>query len=260
LDRSRRATQNVCVELLLVIAVLLTSALSGVFGMGGGLLLMAVYASLLSAPEAMVLHGLTQLWANGTRLSLLRRHVRWPLVARFAAGALAAAMVFAALDIVVDRRVVLVALGVLPLLSASIPRRWLELDLRSTGTVSTTGFVAGGLQLLSGTAGPVLDVLFARSDMDRRGVVGTKAAVQCASHTLKVLYFALVTGTSAWPQNLSVAILVPIFVAATLGTHAGRLVLERLDDTTFRRHAGRLLVVIGLLLITRGLSAMGPSP
>jgi uncharacterized membrane protein YfcA len=243
------------VELLIVAAVLLTSALSGVFGMGGGLLLMAVYASVLGAPAAMVLHGLTQLWANGTRLLLLRSHVRWPVVVRFAMGALLAAAGFAALGVVVDRQFLLLALGVLPLLSASIPRSRVTLDLRSSKAVAATGLLAGGLQLVSGTAGPVLDLLFARSDLDRRGVVGTKAAIQTASHALKILYFALLAREAAWPHDLSPSILAPIFLAATLGTHAGRLLLERLDDTTFRRHATRLLVAIGLLLITRGLTA-----
>jgi uncharacterized membrane protein YfcA len=44
-----------------------TAFLSGIFGMAGGMILMGVLLALLSVPEAMALHGLTQMVANGWR-------------------------------------------------------------------------------------------------------------------------------------------------------------------------------------------------
>ena len=45
--------------------------------------------------------------------------------------------------------------------------------------------------LIAGVAGPLLDVFFVRSTIDRRAVVATKAATQAISHTLKVGYYGV---------------------------------------------------------------------
>lgn len=64
--------------LLLAFAAFATSVLSGVFGMAGGLILMGVYATVLPVATAMVLHGTTQIAANGMRAVLLFRQVYAP--------------------------------------------------------------------------------------------------------------------------------------------------------------------------------------
>ena len=54
-----------------------TALISGMFGMGGGMILMGVLLALLPLSQAMVLHGSVQLTSNGSRAWLLRRHIRW---------------------------------------------------------------------------------------------------------------------------------------------------------------------------------------
>ena len=44
-------------SLIIVATVFVTSLISGVIGMAGGMILMAVLVSLLSVPAAMVVHG-----------------------------------------------------------------------------------------------------------------------------------------------------------------------------------------------------------
>ena len=54
-----------------------TSFLSGIFGMAGGMILMGVLLVLLPVPEAMMLHGVTQMASNGWRGLLWWRHAHW---------------------------------------------------------------------------------------------------------------------------------------------------------------------------------------
>ena len=61
----------------LLFTVFMTSLLSGVFGMAGGVVLMGVFTALLPVAAAMVTHGAVQLIANGFRAVLHRRHLRW---------------------------------------------------------------------------------------------------------------------------------------------------------------------------------------
>jgi uncharacterized protein len=56
-------------SLLIGAVVIVTSMISGVFGMAGGLILMLILGQLLSVPAAMVLHGITQFFSNGWRNS-----------------------------------------------------------------------------------------------------------------------------------------------------------------------------------------------
>ena len=60
----------------------LTSALSGVFGMAGGLALKGALAFVLPVSATFVTHGVLQLVANGWRAILHRRHVVWRIVGR----------------------------------------------------------------------------------------------------------------------------------------------------------------------------------
>ena len=53
----------------------LTSFLSGIFGMAGGMILLGVLLILLDVAPAMVLFGVTQFASNGWRAALWRRFV-----------------------------------------------------------------------------------------------------------------------------------------------------------------------------------------
>ena len=46
-------------------AMLVTSILSGIFGMAGGMILMGLLLWLLPVADAMALHGVTQIASNG---------------------------------------------------------------------------------------------------------------------------------------------------------------------------------------------------
>ena len=80
---------------VILIATLLTAAISGVFGMAGGLILMGVLASFTPVATAMVLHGFIQIISNGSRATLHRRHLAWPLIGRYAIGIIGSLLVIA---------------------------------------------------------------------------------------------------------------------------------------------------------------------
>src|SRR5262249_60593373 len=71
---------------LLVVGMVATSFLSGIFGMAGGLILVGVLLALLPVPEAMALHAVTQIASNGWRGLLWWRHVRWRVAGAFLFG------------------------------------------------------------------------------------------------------------------------------------------------------------------------------
>lgn len=52
---------------LLGAVMLGTACLSGIFGMAGGMILMGVLLAVMSVPDAMALHGVTQMASNASR-------------------------------------------------------------------------------------------------------------------------------------------------------------------------------------------------
>jgi len=61
---------SLSLALTLAAAVLSTSFVSGIFGMAGGMILMGILLAIMPLAAAMVLHGLTQMAANGWRARL----------------------------------------------------------------------------------------------------------------------------------------------------------------------------------------------
>ena len=70
----------------LCLAMVGTSFLSGIFGMAGGMILVGILLVMMPVPEAMMLHGVTQMASNSWRGLLWWRHVRWAPVGAYVAG------------------------------------------------------------------------------------------------------------------------------------------------------------------------------
>ena len=62
------------------IAAFLTSILSAVAGLGGGVILLLVIAQFVAPTVAIPIQGSIQLVSNGSRAALLRHQISWPVV------------------------------------------------------------------------------------------------------------------------------------------------------------------------------------
>jgi hypothetical protein len=71
----------------LLVCVAATSFMSGVLSLGGGTLLMGIFAWLMPVSVAMMLHGVTQFTSNFARWWLYRPHTQWKLLNGYFIGA-----------------------------------------------------------------------------------------------------------------------------------------------------------------------------
>ena len=92
-----------------------------------------------------------------------------------------------------------------------------------------------------------MDVFFQKTSMNRFELVSTKAFAQFVGHITKVLYYLWIanelgefdSGYLAWPLVLS-------FLAfATLGTYLGTKVLERIQESSFRKVTTAVILLLG---------------
>jgi uncharacterized membrane protein YfcA len=245
---------------LLTLAAFATSVISAVLGMAGGMILMGVYALTLPVQVAMILHGVTQLFANGFRAWFLRERIYGTGLVGYAIGAALAFALFTGLALVVAAPVLFLLLGAIPLALQLVPLRFApQFDKRPAAIAC--GALVTAASLLVGVSGPLLDVFFVRAELDRFEVIATKAVTQTAGHAMKILYFGWLVPSAPLEHELPLWLYPALVAAAYLGTRAGGRILEAFSDASFRRWTGRVVVALSLLYVWRGATGLGlPSP
>ena len=238
---------------LIAVASLVTSFISGILGMAGGMILMGVLLALMPLPAAMMLHGISQLTANGWRALMLREQIDWRVFSGFALGAGVALSAFALLQLVVSKPVALIAMGLTPFIALVLPERF-HLNVERRGHSFACGLVSVAISLVAGIAGPILDLFFVRSKMGRHAVVATKAASQSLGHLIKICYFGgILAGAGTAVDPLLAATVV---VLAVVGTSLSKQVLERISDANFRRWTRWTVMTLGTFYLASGVLAL----
>lgn len=234
----------------IIVMSFVTAAISGVFGMAGGLLLKGALALVLPVSATFVVHGMLQLVANGWRAILHRRHVSWTIVAIYALGAFTAAGLIGLVVYEPTRATLYLLMGLVPGL-VWLPQGWVKVDASRPGQAYVCGLSVTGMNLTAGVAGPLLDVFFVRTALTRHEIVATKAATQVFSHLMKIVVYGaplLAAGGKGIPPWWVFALAIPL---SMLGTAAGGILLNRLSDVDFKRYLRLILTVIGAIYLVQ---------
>ena len=217
-----------------------TAFLSGLFGMAGGLILIGVLLALMPLPAAMVLHAITQMASNGWRAFLWRAHISWRPVFVYFLGCAIALSIWSLIRYVPDKPIALLLLGATPFMARMLPKD-LKPNPESVWQGAVYGSICMGLMLMTGVIGPLLDTYFLGGNMDRRGIIATKATCQVGSHLTKLIYFGGIIDQAATLDPLLALVAV---AASMLGTTLSRRVLEAMSDQQFRRWANHLITTV----------------
>ena len=196
----------------------------------------------------MVLHGITQFTANGSRTLILRKHLMWRLLPGYILGASVAVAGFSALLFVPEASVVLILVGLFPWLARLQPKSSAFNITRPASNI-ICGFSVTSAQLLAGAAGPLLDLFYLNSGLDRQTVVANKALTQTIGHLLRIFYYgAIISVATPLPYWLFLA----AAIAAVIGTRLGTWLLARWDDQRFQRVSGQIILATGTICILQG--------
>jgi uncharacterized membrane protein YfcA len=233
---------------ILCTTMLATSFLSGIFGMAGGLVLIGVLLAIMPVPEAMMLHGVTQMASNGWRGLLWIRHVRWRAVGFYVAGCAVALVAWSFTRYVPSKAAALLLLGGMPFLVRLAPAS-LRPDPESALQGATYGTACMTLILLTGVSGPLLDTYFLGGTLDRREIVATKAICQIFGHGAKLLYFGALIDQAASVDPVVAGLAI---VASMIGTTLAARVLEVMTDLQFRSWANRIITGVSGYFLAYG--------
>jgi uncharacterized membrane protein YfcA len=243
---------------IVLAATFVTAAISGVFGMAGGLIMKGVLVSYMAVAVSMVMHGFIQIVSNLSRAALLRGHISWRLVGRYGIGVLAGVAVLVAINWRPSQTQVFFLLGFTAML-VQIPKSLLEIDVQRRWQAEVCGFGVQVLNTLSGVAGPLLDIFFVKTGLPRQSVVATKAATQVMAHAVKIAFWGgpLLWGAGEASQHIDAfppwwmfLAVIPISIA---GTWLGGKVLDRMTDGHFRSWTKWIVTATGAVYIGQGI-------
>jgi uncharacterized membrane protein YfcA len=232
---------------IIALTILVSSFISGVFGMAGGMILLGVLLNYFDVPSGMILFSIIQLCANGWRAFQWRQYVLWPIFFKYVVGAVIAFAAMYSIKFVPNKMMVYLSLGLMPFLIEALPRT-MRPNIEWRGVPFVTGVLTTIIQVLSGVGGLFLDIFFQKSMLDRKTTNATKATVQSLSHVVRIAYFGTVSGLANVPKLA----LIPCIALAIAATSLAPFVIERMTDHGFRQWTRRIIFTVSIVYLIRG--------
>lgn len=237
----------------LSLAALLTSLVSGVTGMAGGVMLLSLM-TFATLPLAVIVpvHGIVQLSSNSFRLYSLnpRTSVHWPTMKYFAFGSIIGGLAsYFLVQEITDPRWFLLMVCALLLYVVFKPKRLPDIKLKGGGFF-LLGMFTATIGPLIGTIGPFLAPFFVRDDFSKETIVASKACAQAIIHLLKLPVFLALS----FPYHQYLVHLIAMTIAAYIGNEIGVRILQRIDRQLFMRLVKLSMLLISLRLIYRVLA------
>jgi uncharacterized membrane protein YfcA len=235
-----------------VVAVL-TSVVSGVMGMAGGMLLLAVMLLRLEPVVAIPVHGIVQLVSNASRAFFLRRQVRWGAVWRFAWPLVPGGALGIWLLAYVPASGSRIAIGAFVLASTWL-RSFFSIG-KGAGAVRALplgGALVGFFSTLVGATGPLLGPFILALDLGTQSTIATLAACQIFQHASKVMLFGL--------RGFAIGrYLLPclwLCLCAIAGSAIGTRLLDHMPEKPFKLGVRLVLTALALQQLWQGLTGL----
>ncbi len=229
--------------LLLVLISVLTSMITASLGAGGGLLLLVLMALWLPPAALIPVHGIIQLGSNGGRVLLTWRSIDWRLIAAFAPGVIAGALLAAWLlvelpvwlwQFTIAAFVLYLCWGPrLPNLALGVPGTFVAAMLTSFASM----FV--------GATGPLVAAFVKQVHRDRFVTVATFAAAMTLQHAPKALVF----GVAGFVFRDWLGFMAAMIAAGLAGTWIGVHLLRHISDHRFAVTLNIVLTLLALRLL-----------
>ena len=242
--------------IILIIAALITSSISAVLGMGGGIILLGIMAIVIPQGYMVIaLHGIIQLFSNTTRTYLFRKHLKKNIINKFVIGALIGAGISAlivflliqfyevksASEIKVDFLKPMIGVFIIWYLFLKGSKK----EKKSKSFIKV-GSISGLASIFVGATGPLIAPFFLSSNLTKENIIANKAACQVITHLTKIplfIYFFNVNYISEY------SLLLPLILAVYIGTNLGKKLLSFIPEKTFRILFKGALTLIAIKLI-----------
>lgn len=230
-------------DLLLALANLFTSALTGITGVGGGMILIALMPLFVPATAIVPVHGVTQFVSNGTRAWFGRKEIDYKFFGQFVAGSVVGLLVFGVLIRFVHLELIPLFIGIYILLITWSDK--FNQAIRRFESFFLVGFLQTGLGVFVGTPGPLNIAVLNKHYEDNHVVVSTGALFMTVVHFAKILVYISMGFAFADYWQL----LVMMIIMATLGSWFGTALRHKVKIEWLKKSLPWILTLLAVQLI-----------
>jgi len=242
--------------LVLIIAAFITSSISAILGMGGGIILLGIMAIIIPDGYMVIaLHGIIQLISNTTRTYVFKPHIKQKIVREFFVGALIGAGMSAFIILVVIKfyEVSLASeikvdflkpiIGIFIVWYLFLKKSKKEKESKSFVEV---GNISGFASIFIGATGPLIAPFFLNHNLMKEEIIANKAACQMITHLTKIPLFIFFFNVDYFSEY---KLLLPLIMAVFIGTIFGKKILGRIPEKIFNILFRSALFIIAIRLI-----------
>jgi len=242
--------------IVLVISAFITSSISAILGMGGGIILLGIMAIIIPDGYMVIaLHGIIQLISNTTRTYVFKSHINKKIIGEFFIGAsigvaISVVIIFlvikfykvsSANEIKVDFLKPIIGIFIIWYLFLKAPKK----EKKSKSFIKV-GSISGLASIFVGATGPLIAPFFLNKNMSKENIIANKAACQMITHFSKIplfIYFFNVSYINEYK------ILLPLIISVFIGTTFGKYLLEYIPEELFKKLFRGALTIIAIRLI-----------
>lgn len=202
-------------DLLLALINFITSAMTAISGVGGGIILIGLMPMFMTASIIIPVHGASQLASNISRVWFGRQALDLLYFKQFVIGAMIGALVFGIAIRFISLELVPLFIGIYILLM-----QWsksFDKLLKKANNFYLIAFIQMGTALFVGVSGPMQIALLNKKYEDNDVVVTTGALMASFIHSIKLLVYGLM-GFSFLAHWQTILMMI---VFATLGSWVG---------------------------------------
>ena len=242
--------------LILITTALITSSISAVLGMGGGIILLGIMAIIIPQGFLVIaLHGIIQLVSNLTRTYVFKKYLRFKIINQFLIGSFIGLIIssFIILFLVkyfnVNSANEIKVDFLKPLIGVFII--WYLFRKKSKKSKDNKSFYfVGGISGIStvfiGATGPLIAPFFLNKKLTKENIIANKAACQAITHLGKIPLFIYFFNVNYISES---NILIPLILAVFIGTNLGKKILRYIPENIFKLCFKISLFLIAIKLI-----------
>ena len=230
-------------ELILALVTFLTSTITAVVGIGGGMMLIAIMPLFLPLNALIPVHGLTQISSNLSRAVFGYKDVQYKVIPKFLIGSFIGIGIFAGILNLISLEYVPLFIGAYILLSLWSAK--FNEKIKKYENYFLAGFFQTGLSMVVGATGPLTMTLLLKDYKDKDKVVATSAALMSITHILKVFVFTYF-GFVFFDY---IEIIFAMIIGSIAGSWLGTKLRDKIDAKKFTIVLKVLLTVLAIKVI-----------
>jgi len=231
-------------------ATFLSSLLTAVVALGGGLILLGVLMAVLDFALVFPFMGAIQVSSGASRLWLFRRHVNFRLMTGFAAAFLPAAFIggFVWAYVVANEAAqpwLKMVIGLYLALYLVFERLVIRPG-NPARLLTLAGALCGFGAMTIGAVGPIFAPFVSALKLNKEAAVALVAIVTTLTNGARIPLLWFIADRLAWGHAVLLALLI---AAAFAGTWTGRHILGQVSDASFQRLFKVVLAVLAAKLV-----------